>query len=349
MQKIMNQTFIIFSLIIFVALLYLLAPILTPFLLGALLAYLVDPLVRKLKRWHIPNLLSVLLVFMLFFLVIALLILLLVPLIEKQVSNLLVAIPQIVAWAQQKILPWLDEHFGINELMGVDTIKTAMADTGMKVSGVLGWTLQTVVQSGHAIILWVTNLILTPVVTFYLLRDWDPILKGVRNALPRSIEPMMVKMAHQCNEVLSAFFRGQLLVMLALGCIYSAGLSIVGLKIGLVIGLIAGMFAIVPYLGFIVGILAASIAAYVQFGDWSNVYLVWVVFLVGQCTESVFLTPLLVGHRIGLHPVAVIFAVLTGGMLFGFFGVLLALPVAAVIMVWIRFFNKRYHQSQLYQ
>lgn len=349
MQKIMNQTFVIFSTLVFIALLYLLAPILTPFLLGALIAYFADPLVRKLRQWHIPNLLSVLLVFLLVILIFTLLILLLVPLIEKQINNLTVAIPNIMAWAQQNMLPWLNDHFGVDELVGVDTIKAALANTGVKVGGVLDWTFQTVLHSGHAIILWVTNCILTPVVAFYLLRDWDQIIAGIRNILPRSIEPVAVKMANECNEVLSAFFRGQLLVMLALGCIYSIGLTIVGLKIGIVIGLIAGIFAVVPYLGFIVGILSASIAAYVQFGEWSHVYLVWAVFLIGQCMESMFLTPLLVGHRIGLHPVAVIFSVLTGAMLFGFFGVLLALPVASVIMVWIRYFNQRYRQSQFYQ
>jgi predicted PurR-regulated permease PerM len=349
MQQILNQFFYLFFIIIAIALLYLLAPILTPFVLGALLAYLIDPLVIKLKRLHIPNLLSVLLVFLFAFSILGLLIVLLVPLIEKQVNNFIVIIPQMIIWLQNKLLPWLNDHFGVQELVGIDTIKSAMAGSGIKVGGMLTWTFKTVVHSGHTLILWLTNLVLIPVVTFYLLRDWDRIIKGIRNSLPRSIEPIVVKMTHECNEVLSAFFRGQLLVMLSLSCIYSIGLTLVGIKIGLVIGIIAGIFAIVPYLGFIIGITMASIAAVLQFGAWDHVFLVWAVFLVGQCTESFFLTPLLVGHRIGLHPVAVIFSVLTGGMLFGFFGILLALPVASVVMVWIRYFNQRYRASGFYK
>jgi predicted PurR-regulated permease PerM len=211
------------------------------------------------------------------------------------------------------------------------------------------WLWKSVLHSGFALIEWVAHLVLIPVVTFYLLRDWDKVVKGVRELLPRSSEPTIVKLATECDDVLSAFFRGQLLVMLSLATIYSIGLSLVGLQVGLMIGLIAGLLSLVPYLGFIVGIVTASIVAYVQFGTLSSLFLVWLVFMVGQVIESTFLTPNLVGNRIGLHPVAVIFSVLAGGTLFGFFGVLLALPVAAVIMVLLRFFYQRYCNSRLYQ
>jgi len=349
MQNITNKTFILFAIIIFVGLIYLLAPILTPFVVGALLAYLADPCVAKLRSWHVPNLLSVIFVFFLVFLILFLMILLLIPLIEKQIALLATAIPDIVAWIQNTLLPWLSTRWGVEELLNIDTLKSTLALAVPKAGSLAAAVLKTMVHSGYTLILWLVNLILIPVVTFYLLRDWAALRTGCRNLLPRSIEPTVVKLTRECNEVLSAFFRGQLLVMLGLGCIYSVGLSLIGLQIGIMIGLIAGLASIVPYLGFVIGISAASIAALVQFGTWHALPWVLLVFVIGQCAESMVLTPYLIGNRIGLHPVAVIFAVLAGGTLFGFFGVLLALPVASVIMVWIRFLNKHYRTSQFYK
>jgi predicted PurR-regulated permease PerM len=184
---------------------------------------------------------------------------------------------------------------------------------------------------------------------FYLLIDKNTIIKKTRNLLPRRIEPTVVKITKECNSVLSAFFRGQLLVMLSISIYYSIGLTLLGLRIGLILGLIIGTISIVPYLGVIVGVIAASIAAFVQFGSFTPVLLVWLLFIVGHSLDHMFLTPKLIGDRIGLHPIAVIFAVLAGGKLFGFFGILLALPAAAVIMVWLRFLVKHYHGSRLYQ
>jgi predicted PurR-regulated permease PerM len=344
-----NTTFFIILAVLAGVVIYFLAPILTPFLVGALLAYLVDPLVRQLMRLHMPRLLSVVIVFFSLFLFLTLLVLLLIPLIENQATLLIDVIPRVVAWLQNTIVPQLKEYFGIEELVNVDTLKASLADNWTKAGGLAAWLWKSVMHSGFALIEWVTNLLLIPVVTFYLLRDWNKVIHGVRDLLPRRIEPTVVKLTKSCNDVLSAFFRGQLLVMLGLGFIYSIGLSLIGLQIGLMIGLVAGLLSIVPYLGFITGIVAASIAAYVQFGTFTAVLLVWLVFMVGQAIESTLLTPNLVGNRIGLHPVAVIFAILTGGSLFGFFGVLLALPVAAVTMVLIRFLNQHYHNSPLYR
>lgn len=341
--------FIIFLVLFIGVVIYFLAPILTPFLIGAILAYLGDPLVKKLMYFRLPRLLSVIIVFLVLFVAMILLILLMIPLIENQIALLTDVIPNAIAWLQTTIIPQLKEYFGIDELVNVQTLKNTLVANWTKAGGVASWLWTSVLHSGFAFVEWLTNLVLIPVVTFYLLRDWDKVVAGVRGLLPRSIEPMTVKIVKDCNNVLSAFFRGQLMVMLALGIIYSIGLTIVGLKIGLMIGLLAGLLCIVPYLGFIVGISTASVAAYLQFGTLTSVLLVWLVFMIGQIIESTFLTPNLVGDRIGLHPVAVIFAILAGGTLFGFFGVLLALPVAAVIMVLIRFLNKRYRGSRLYQ
>jgi predicted PurR-regulated permease PerM len=173
-------------------------------------------------------------------------------------------------------------------------------------------------------------------VAFYLLRDWNDMAARVHGLFPRPVQPRVAQLARESDEVLGAFLRGQLLVMLALAIIYSAGLWILGLDLALPIGLVAGFVSFVPYLGFIVGLAAASVAAIFQFQDAWMLMWVGAVFGFGQILEGTLITPKLVGDRIGLHPVAVIFAVLAGGQLFGFFGVLLALPAAAVMVVWLR-------------
>ena len=193
------------------------------------------------------------------------------------------------------------------------------------------------------------NFALIPVVAFYLLRDWDLLVERIHNMIPRQFEVTAVNLIKECDEVLSAFMRGQLLIMFLLGCIYALGLSIIGLDLALLIGMLAGLASLVPYLGFIVGILAASIAAVLQFQEPLPLLYVLLVFGFGQLLEGSVMTPMLVGDRIGLHPVAVIFAILAGGQLFGFVGVLLALPIAAVIMVFVRHIYDRYKDSHYYE
>jgi len=193
------------------------------------------------------------------------------------------------------------------------------------------------------------NLFLIPVVTFYMLRDWDKFIEGIHSLLPRQIEPEVSRLASESNQMLSAFLRGQVLVMVSLATIYSVGLWLVGVKFALLIGLIAGIVSFVPYMGLIVGIAIAGIAVLLQFdAPVLPLALVAAVFGVGQVIEGALLTPLLVGDRIGMHPVAVMFSVLAGGQLFGFFGILVALPVAAVLAVIVRDIHKRYMRSHLY-
>ena len=343
-----NLFYVFFSLLALGWLLYLLAPILTPFLTGALLAYLVDPLVTRLTRLHLSRLFSVIIIFCLLFSVIVLLILFLVPLIQNQLENLFDALPGIIDWAQQKAIPWFANQLGFQE-PSMSTIKSTLVEHLTRPGETTGKFFNSVLHSGVVLMEWVMHLILIPVVTFYLLLDWQKVITNIRNLIPRRIEPTVVKLTKECNAVLSAFFRGQLIVMIALGTLYSIGLTLIGLHIGLILGIIIGFISIVPYLGVIVGILSASIAAYVQFGTFSSIALVLVIFVVGHLIEHLYLTPKLVGNRIGLHPVAVIFAILAGGKLFGFFGVLLALPAAAVIMVWLRFLMTHYHASHLYR
>lgn len=345
----MNKSFIIVLAIIFCVLIYLLSPILTPFLVGALLAYLVNPIVLQLIRLHMPRIAAVGIVFLILFLSITLLILFMIPLIQTQVDRLLLVLPDILSWVQTMFDRHLKEYVGNGELINVDTLKQHLNENWAKAGGIASGLFSTILHSGFRILHWFLNLILIAVVTFYLLYDWDKLVKGLRDLLPRQYLGTITNLVQECNHVLGAFFRGQLLVMAVLGIFYSIGLSLLGLQLGVMIGILIGFLSIVPYLGIIIGIIAASIAAFMQFDSFIAILPVWVLFAVGQTLDGMFITPKLVGGRIGLHPVAVIFAVLAGGTLFGFFGVLLALPVAAVSMVVIRFLNERYRRSKLYQ
>lgn len=329
---------------------YLLGPVLVPFVGAAILAYMADPLVDRLQEWKLPRTLAVILVFVGLTLAALLLLLVLVPLIEEQVRVLIQKLPRYIDWLQSDGLPWLAAQLGMSDTtFDLAMLKKAIQQHWQQAGGIAREMLAQVSRSGLALVGWIVNLMVAVVVTFYLMRDWDKLTARLRGLLPRRSEAVVVRLATQSDEVLGAFLRGQLLVMLALGLIYSLGLSIIGLDFALLIGLVAGLVSFVPYLGTIVGVLTALIAALVQFHDPLYLLYVGLVFWVGQMLEGMVLTPWLVGDRIGLHPVAVIFAVLAGGQLFGFVGVLLALPVAAVAAVLLRYADERYRQSELYQ
>lgn len=331
-------------------LIWLLEPILMPFLVAGLLAYLGDPVVDRLEAFRLPRTGAVVVVFIGLSLGILGLVLLLVPMIGTQIEYLRSTLPGMFAWAQETAVPWVEREFDVDlsEHLRLDRLGTALAAHWRQTGDIATLVLQRVSSSGLALIGLVANLALIPVVTFYLLRDWDRLVARIRDLLPRRIEPVASGLTRECDEVLGAFLRGQLLVMLSLGAIYATGLWVLGLDLALLIGMIAGVASIVPYLGTIIGVGAALAAAVFQFGDIWHLVGVAAVFSIGQMLEGMVLTPLLVGDRIGMHPVAVIFAILAGGQLFGFVGVLLALPVAAVIMVLLRHAHDRYKDSQLY-
>lgn len=328
---------------------YFLSPILTPFFLAFVLAYLVDPLVTRLVGIKIPRTLAVAIVFCGLFGIIITLFILLIPLLEKQVVILINKIPLILLWIQENPLPWVEKHFGIHETFNIVTVKQFLSQHWQEASRVAESVWRTAFYSGYTLFILLFNLVMIPVMTFYLLRDWERLLAGTRQLFPRKKEVLLVKLFSQCDEVLGAFFRGQLMVMLILGLYYTVALWLIGVELALLIGIVIGLGTIVPYLGFILGITLSIIASLVQFHDAIHVLYVLIVFAAGSMLESMVLAPLLVGDRIGLHPVAVIFAVLAGGRLFGFTGVLLALPVASIIMVLVRHFRERYLQSQLYK
>lgn len=329
-------------------LLYLLAPVFTPFLAAAIFAYLGDPLVDRLEH-RLGRTVAVCIVFFAFFGGLLAAVAVLVPLIEREWVAAIASLPQYIDQIQTRLLPWLASAFGAGELtLNLDALKDAVRDHWQQAGGIAANVVRTVSQSGLALLGAVANLVLIPVLTFYLLRDWDLLIDRVHRLIPREWEPAIVRVAKDADLVLGAFLRGQLTVMIALGAIYATGLWFIGLNFALLIGLLAGLVSFVPYLGFMLGVLLAGAVAFVQFPDAGPVLLVLLVFGVGQFLESFVLTPFLVGDKIGLHPVAVIFAIAAGGQLFGFFGILLALPVAAVIMVVLRHAQAKYLDSALY-
>ncbi|MCI2261356.1 MULTISPECIES: AI-2E family transporter [Xanthomonas] len=331
---------------------WLLAPILTPFVLALLLGWLGDPLVDRLERAGRSRNMAVTLVFVLMVLLLVLALVILVPMLERQIVTFIDVLPQARDWFIGTAIPWAEQKTGL-ELMAwldperlIDWIRGHWQQAGGVAATFFGYLS----RSGFAMVTWVVNLVLLPILTFYFLRDWDLLVARVAATIPRNHVGTITRLAQQSNEVLGAFIRGQFLVMLALGVIYAGGLTLVGLKLGLLIGIVAGLISFIPYLGATTGILLAVLAALVQAKgfDLQLLILVGVVFTVGQLLESYVLTPRIVGDKIGLHPVAVIFAVMAGGQLFGFLGMLLALPVAAVANVLLHYLHEQYRQSELY-
>ncbi|HEY1774307.1 MAG TPA: AI-2E family transporter [Gammaproteobacteria bacterium] len=343
----------LWTLAIVVALLLLLdalGPILTPFIISALLAWLGDPLADKLEEWRFPRALAVLVVFVATFVVLGLLLLLIAPMVGREFQALTARAPQFLTWYQNTATPWLSSHLHVDpERLRMDNLSNALTGNSDSVGQFLSTTVSTVSHSGRMLFTAIITVLLVPVITFYWLRDWDIFKARIASLLPRDHAAGVVGLAHDCETVLAAFFRGQLLVMISLAVIYSVGLSVIGLQGGLAIGIVAGLLSFVPYLGIITGLTLALASAVLQAGDaWLPLW-VLVVFAIGQGMESFVLTPRLVGGRIGLHPVLVIFAILAGGDLFGFVGVLLALPAAAAGTVFARHAHARYVQSDMYR
>ncbi|CAB1215182.1 chloramphenicol efflux transporter CxpE [Acinetobacter bouvetii] len=339
-----------FALILWV--LYLLKPVVLPFIGAFLIAYLFSPLVDKISRIGLPRWLSISLVFIGIGVILTLAMWYLVPLVWKQLMYAKTSIPAGIHWVNYTFLPWLSHTFNLAP-MEIDTeqMSTAIMDyiqTNYSVDSIQAVVLK-VAQSGLNFIQIGGTIVLIPIIAFYFLLDWDRMLDSLRRLIPRPYENTTLNIVGECHSVLGAFVKGQFLVMFLLGVVYAVGLQLIGLEVGLIIGMIAGLASIIPYLGFAVGIIAAVIAALFQFGlDWTHLALVGVVFMVGQAVEGYILQPFLLGDKIGLSPVAVVFAVLAGAQLAGFLGMLIALPVAAIIVVLLRHARECYEKSHMY-
>ena len=336
------------GLVAFLIVCWLLSPILTPFVLGAGLAYAGDPIVDRLQRWRLSRTAGVCVVFSVITVVGLAGLILLLPMLQNQIKVLLQNIPEWLAWLQAHGLQRIGISLPDGMKLDAAGFKMVIAKHWSEAGGVLREVWTHVSASGGALLTAIANLLLVPVVTFYLLRDWDHLVAWIRGVIPPRSLPRIGRMARETDEVLGAFIRGQLTVMAALTVYYWIALWLAGLQLALLVGLIVGLISFVPYLGAIVGVLVAVIAMLVQTQELLPFVWLAVVFGIGQVLESNVLTPLLVGDRIGLHPVAVIFAVMAGGQLFGFVGVMLALPVAAVIAVLLRETKREWLASRMY-
>ena len=345
-----QQRYLLCGIVALVAVLvYFLDSVLTPFLVSMVLAYLGDPLADWLEEKGLSRTLSVVLVFCLIFGLLALAMLLVVPVLIHQVKSLVLLLPVWAQWLEDHVVPQVTQYIAIDpSLFDISDLFHKLAGHWQNAGGLLASLGLSLSRSSMALMGFLVNVALVPVVSFYLLRDWDYLMADFRRLLPRNIEPVVVVLMRECDEVLGAFLKGQLLVMLALGSIYSVGLMLVGLEFSILIGMLAGLASIIPYMGFVVGFSTALLVALFQFDGYTGIAMVTVVFAIGQVLESWVLTPMLVGDRIGLHPVAVIFALMAGGQLFGFVGMLIALPMGAIVMVLLRHLHRNYKSSDLY-
>ncbi|NWK73965.1 AI-2E family transporter [Acinetobacter cumulans] len=351
-DRTLRRIFILAGIALILWVIYLLKPVVIPFVGAFLIAYLFSPLVNKLHRIGLPRWISISVVFVGIGVALTIAIWYLVPLIWQQLMYAKTNIPANIHWINYTFLPWLSHTFNLVP-MEIDTEQMSAAimeyiQTNYSADSIQAMLMK-VAQSGLNFIQIGGTVVLIPVIAFYFLLDWEPMLERMRRLIPRQYEASTMTIVGECHSVLGAFVKGQFLVMFLLGVVYAVGLQVIGLEVGLIIGMIAGLASIIPYLGFAVGIIAAVIATFFQFGmDWMQLVLVLVVFLIGQAVEGYILQPFLLGDKIGLSPVAVVFAVLAGAQLAGFLGMLIALPVAAVIVVLLRHARETYERSTIY-
>jgi predicted PurR-regulated permease PerM len=336
------------GLAVFVALLFLLRGVMLPFVAGMAVAYFLDPACDWLEERGSSRTFATVIITAAFFLLVALILVLLVPLAYGQLVDLMQKFPGYLSALREKLVPLiaglepLIGEEGIAQLRGrlVEHSGDAIRWLGQMMGGLLS-RLETFVNL-------FSLLVITPIVSFYLLRDWDHLVAKIDSWLPRAHAETIREQFRKIDATLAGFVRGQVTVCLLLGLFYGIGLTLVGLESGFIVGFGTGLVSFVPYFGMLIGFAVGIVIAIVQFGDPVSVGLVAAVFLTGQFIEGNFVTPNLVGERIGLHPVWVIFALLAGGALLGFVGVLIAVPTAAVIGVLLRFSIDEYLQSPLY-
>ena len=332
----------------FLVALYLLRGVLLPFVVGMAVAYLLDPVCDLLESWGLSRSLATAVLTIFFLLGGAVALLLLIPALVGQLGGLLELAPEFFEVARGQFAKFLTMIEDRLEPAILAQIRSAVEGSGERLIVWLTSLLGGLVSGGVALANLLSLLIITPVVTFYLLRDWDRIVAWVDDWLPRAHLETIREQVREVDRTLAGFLRGQGTVCLILGVFYAIGLSVAGLDFALVVGLVAGLLSFIPYLGAIIGLLLSVGLAAMQFDAWQDIAIVAGIFAVGQVVEGNFLTPKLVGEKVGLHPVWVIFGLLAGGSLFGFVGVLLAIPVAAVVGVGLRFALARYKAGPYY-
>jgi predicted PurR-regulated permease PerM len=331
----------------FLFLLWLLTPVLTPFVAAIIIGYVLNPGVDWMEHRRIPRALGVLVAIVGLGLMIAALVLVVMPILSDQLPLLRERIPALLAKIDAAVGPWL-KQMGAGGRLDFAALQTAITTKFTIGDGATTALLTWLRIGGSALMGWAATLFLIPIVLFYLLLDWHRVVARIGETVPRRWKAEVTEMATEADQLLAQYLRGQLLVMFLLALFYSAGLAIAGFDIALPVGILTGLLVIIPYLGFGLGLALALLAALLQFDGWYGLAAVAAVYGLGQFVESFYLTPRLVGERIGLHPLIVIFALLAFGQLFGFVGILLALPASAILSVVFGRLRRHYLNSSFY-
>ena len=333
----------------FIVSVYVLRSVLLPFVAGIVIGYLLDPLATRFERLKMGRTAATCLVLFLVAVILVPAVFALVGMIDEQLSQFINAVPGYMASLSKKLEPVIANLQDNIPSLSRDKIREYLQGNISNGLKLLGGVLRKLITSGYALFNILSLLLITPIVAFYMLRDWNNFIKKVDSLLPKAYKKEIEAQARAIDKIISSFIRGQLSVCVLLGTFYAVGLTLVGLDLGMLIGFIAGVISFIPYVGSIVGFISAMAIAFAQFDTWIPIAQVVGVFVVGQFIEGNFLTPKLVGDSVGLHPVWVMFALLAGGVLLGFLGLMIAVPTAAVIGVLVRFAIGKYKKSSLYR
>jgi predicted PurR-regulated permease PerM len=331
------------------AMLHWLGPVLTPFLAAAILAYLGHPIVRRCERVGMSRTLGTIVAVLVMGVLVFGLLLVVIPLVQAEVALVARRLPDLTEQFATRIGPWLNSAFGIEMRLDFAAVRQFVAENAESAKELSLHMLAGVKSGGLILLSVIVNVALTPVVMFYLLRDWNPIMGRIDDLIPRRWAPLVREMAHDIDHVLSEFLHGQMLVMVSLAGYYSFALWLAGLQFALPIGILTGLLVFIPYVGFGMGFTLGVLAALLQWNGLPGFLAILAVYGIGQLLENYVLIPYLVGKRIGLHPLAVIFALMAFAQLFGFAGVLLALPISAALLVGLRHLRATYVESPMYR
>ncbi|HKO88263.1 MAG TPA: AI-2E family transporter [Burkholderiales bacterium] len=331
----------------FLLLLYYLSPVLAPFLMAAVLAYICLPLVDKMSR-RMPRPFAVVLVILLVATIFIVLLLVILPLFIREGITLAKSVPGWLDSLNRTVAPWVNARLGTDIQLDGESVTAAITDALQGNEDLAGKALATLRMGGLGLLGLVANLVLVPVVMFFLLRDWHSFIARFDQLIPRGWHLNVVGFFREANHALGQYLHGQVLVLMVMSLYYTLALWATGLDFFLPIGVVTGLLTFIPFVGATVGFVLATLSAFMQFDEITRIFWVWGVFLLGQAIEGNFITPRLVGNAIGLHPVAVIFALLAFGQLFGFTGMLIALPASAVLLVGLRKLRRRYLASPFY-
>lgn len=335
--------------LLFLGFVWIFKGVLTPFVLGIAIAYLLEPIVERLVKMKLPRVAAVLFILLSFFIFVAAVLAFAAPPLAREAAALAESVPGYVDQFIEFMTPYLtsaQEQFGGDY---VENLKTFLQSNAGKIIQVTSGLASGLANGGQAVVGFLTTLVLTPLVAFFMMQEWSRIVRWIHDLIPREKEMIIKNLLSQMNAKVSGFVRGQITVAFFLGVIYAVALSIAGLNYGFLIGITVGFLSIIPMVGSIFGLMVGLVVAWFQAGDLSYVGLIAAIFVIGQIIEGNILSPKIIGDSVGLHPLWIIFALMAGGSLFGILGMLLAVPVAAVIGVLVSFAILQYKASPLYK